>query len=509
MGLAKRLITSSLNRSSSNLSSPAVQLALKIAFLGLLSILVATLYPFDFSHQGDTIPRAIKGSLRVRSGPKDIIFNILLFMPLGFGISGLLQNIRSSLLFKQASILCICFTLSCSVELLQNFLPQRSPTSFDVLTNTVGGVLGGLCFCWQGEQILTHALALGVRIRKALLKLPLTLLVAVFLGYLLLSFGTMLSAQTATLSNWVSFFPMYLGNQQTNSSRWEGFISEVQLSDRAVFPQEARDILAGKTQLDETSLIASYDLRKTANYRDQTGQAPELVWRGQGSNQRSNENGAFLSGDHWLETSEPVASISQRIRDTSEFTLLTTLQPTRNQNVLYARIVSIASPDGILNLVIGQVDTDLVCWMHTSEDAQYWAPKGEFKNVFADLKPQRLILTYSGSVLRLYSGGTASHRFNTSFYQNLTVGGQRVLALGKVFLPLAVLLVLIATSIKHQNVLHLVLLCSAAVLPPLVLEKLLALQFHREINHSNILLGLIIMLSPLITLQDYFRWRLR
>ncbi len=60
--------------------------------------------------------------------------NIILFVPLGFFITLLFQRWWIGVL--------VSIVLSTSVELLQVFLPGRLATPRDVLSNTIGGVIG-------------------------------------------------------------------------------------------------------------------------------------------------------------------------------------------------------------------------------------------------------------------------------------------------------------------------------------------------------------------------------
>lgn len=517
MGIARP--DSSFNHPNRQNGSLEAQWAFKIALLGLLFILLATLYPFNFSYQGEGVFKAAKDSLRVHSGPKDIVVNILLFMPLGFGGLGLLTKSRLAVVFKLAIVLLVSLTLSGTVELLQNFLPQRSTTFFDILTNTSGGVLGGLCFYWRGEALLKAAFVLARKGKRVLSRLPLQLWVVAFLGYMLLSFGAMLTQQGGTFDTWSNSLPLYLGNPQTGRNAWEGQIAEFQILDRGITEQDARRIFASglPSSLAESSLVAAYDLKnptRGASYPEQAGRLPELAWRGQGSSTGSNDsfavsqggNGGVLLGmNRWLKSTAPVTPLLQRLQNTAEFTFMATVQPAKTDRVQYARFFAIASERvDQLNFMLGQANTDLICWLKTTLAEEPRIPVAIFRDIFTDLQPQRLVLTYSDSVLRFYSD-----RRSGRISENLIPGGQRAVALGMVFVPLAVLLGLTAILLKQRRRLHLLLLYTAAVLPPFVLEHLLALHSHRDVDQSNVLLGLAIMLSPLLLLQDFFRLRWR
>ena len=73
----------------------------------------------------------------------DIVVNIVLFIPIGLVLALFLQprvswDIRTLLVFA----LGIGVLLGLSIELLQTYVPQRIPSSSDVVMNAAGSVLG-------------------------------------------------------------------------------------------------------------------------------------------------------------------------------------------------------------------------------------------------------------------------------------------------------------------------------------------------------------------------------
>lgn len=124
-----------------------------ITFFGLLLILYKTLYPFDFCFR-ETCSNFGYHFLILGwgdSGILDVQGNLLLFMPLGFGLTGyLMQTLRLSKLHSLSVILLTSFWLSYAIEVLQVFQSSRFPSLIDVFSNSVGGLLGFLCFClWE------------------------------------------------------------------------------------------------------------------------------------------------------------------------------------------------------------------------------------------------------------------------------------------------------------------------------------------------------------------------
>ena len=120
-------------------------LSITITFLGFILILYKTLFPFNFLFEA-TFPRLDNFFFILgwgKSSPWDILFNVLLFLPLGFGLTSyLMQKKSATRLSVFGVILLVSFGLSYSIEILQVFQPSRFPALFDIFSNCVGGLLG-------------------------------------------------------------------------------------------------------------------------------------------------------------------------------------------------------------------------------------------------------------------------------------------------------------------------------------------------------------------------------
>lgn len=80
------------------------------------------------------------------SGWNDFLNNVLLFLPLGFGLACLAQAGALGRPTQLLMVLIIGSGLSFSIEVLQVFSPSRFPSLSDVLANTLGALLGFLAF---------------------------------------------------------------------------------------------------------------------------------------------------------------------------------------------------------------------------------------------------------------------------------------------------------------------------------------------------------------------------
>jgi glycopeptide antibiotics resistance protein len=122
--------------------------------LGLIVLVTLGSFPFDGSASVHHSPRPIwligwgaqSASESVKTMAVDVLLNVLLFMPFGVSLTRRLTSRRRlPRLMSLAVVFGTCFTVSYTIEVLQQFLPGRAPTLRDVLANSGGGVLG-----WAG-----------------------------------------------------------------------------------------------------------------------------------------------------------------------------------------------------------------------------------------------------------------------------------------------------------------------------------------------------------------------
>jgi glycopeptide antibiotics resistance protein len=118
------------------------------AFLAFLVILGCTLFPFRFS--ADTLAgRSIADVLLIPVGPDrslDVVTNMILFLPLGITLAGLLEQMRAPRSRVLTAALLGGLALSYGMEILQQFIPGRFTSLTDVAANTSGAVIGAIYF---------------------------------------------------------------------------------------------------------------------------------------------------------------------------------------------------------------------------------------------------------------------------------------------------------------------------------------------------------------------------
>ncbi|MBN8210652.1 VanZ family protein [Bacillus sp. NTK071] len=114
----------------------------------LLALFYATLFIYNYYPYGKSVNLVLFDSIKLmwESGSywlilKNIIGNILLFMPLGFLIPLVSNKWKSGLI-----IAIIGFATSTLIELLQYFVAQRIFDIDDILLNALGAVVGYVAF---------------------------------------------------------------------------------------------------------------------------------------------------------------------------------------------------------------------------------------------------------------------------------------------------------------------------------------------------------------------------
>jgi|GEM_PF-5372924 len=111
-----------------------------------LGIVAVTLYPFQFQ-----APVERDGTLRIIRGvvvgnPFELLANIFLFIPLGLSFSAFITQAEKGSLLGLALVFLVGVGFSFGIEWLQRFLPSRSPTFTDVVTNGSGMLVGIIAY---------------------------------------------------------------------------------------------------------------------------------------------------------------------------------------------------------------------------------------------------------------------------------------------------------------------------------------------------------------------------
>jgi VanZ family protein len=378
-----------------------------LVVISAILVILLTLFPYDFFF-AEVLNQLSYSYMRSRivrpDDLGDVIANIFLFMPFGFGVGCLTSKMK--LTHKKAALaaLIFSFALTFSVEFLQIFLPTRNPSHVDLITNTLGGIigfygfqLGGIYFlyCLQAiVNLITHS-----RFRP--------MLIAIAIAYLFFIFSFTVKLQNKIdlwkLSFWDVNFPLTIGNEFTGDRPWRGQISHLCIGDRAASTIEVSQLLNNddSCQALASSLVAAYDFKQASTYSDSTNTLPNLEWDKGNLNERS-INGVEFNSDNWLKTRD-VSVLNEKIKNSSQFTISFIITSKDSKQNGPARIISISPDVYNRNITIGQWQDSLsIRLRNLLAGANGTRPELIVPNVFNNTEPHHLIVTYNGNVLSVY-----------------------------------------------------------------------------------------------------------
>ncbi|MBD2776090.1 VanZ family protein [Iningainema tapete] len=466
-----------------NLSEQPVSLIdIILVFFSSILVILATLYPFNFSFNSNLSWQQLIESFNNTSLFQDQVNNVLLFMPVGFTVTNVLQKTRMKPIVKIFIVILASAGLSFTVELLQVFLPSRQPTPEDILNNTIGGCFGFLSFYTYNSRTITHQ---NIRVRHSAQKIT-----AFFAGYIFLTFIlAILWQNTTNLSTWSLNYHLLLGNEQIGDRPWQGYIYKVDIADKSVTEKEVSQIFTDETYFTNIgdSLLASYQLNNECCYQDQTGKLSRLVWRGKPTETQFGE-GVFFNSTNWLESSAAVTSLNKKISETSEFTISTTVASGNTNQTGPARIVSISRNSVRRNFTLGQQGSDLDLRIRTPITGKNGS---EFKlnvpGIFADTNPHHIVVTYSKATVQVYVDKLQNYySFNLL---ELMPKEHKIFYYALTFIPLGFCLALVTTLAKRRVIFYRLLLLNGIILPSVILESVLVSESGKSISLNSIILS--------------------
>ncbi|WP_071191869.1 VanZ family protein [Trichormus sp. NMC-1] len=457
--------------------------------VNILVIAIATLYPFNFSLPNSLSEFDFFSNFNNASSFQDQVNNVLLFMPLGFYLANLLHKLKIKVGLQIILVFLISAGLSSTVEVLQIFLPSRTPTPADIFNNTFGGFLGFLGFCFWNIQSLNNIVT---QIEASRSKPSNKKITGFILAYVSVILSTSIFWQSTTnLSNWDLNYPLLLGNESTGNRPWQGYISEVYITDRAITTEQAQTGLndANFFKSFGNSLLANYQLNSKCCEQKQTVNLPQLLWQGKPTN-IGESKGVFLSSSQWLQTAKPVKNLSQRISKKSEFTLSTTIATDNLQQTGPARIISISGNSLRRNLTLSQQGNFLDLRLRTpitgenGSDLQLMIP-----NVFIDNKFHQIIITYYKSTIKVYIDKV--QRYYSFNLLELIPFHQKIFYYALIFIPLGAGLALLSLFAKNRVIFSKLLVPSGILLPSIILEAILIRESDKSLSWKNLLLGIL------------------
>lgn len=343
-----------------------------VCLLGLAAILYLRLIPFDFIRV-DHIPLE-----RITWRPltfRDVPLNILLFIPFGFGLAGLMVR-RGRQTGIIGRVMLIGVLLSAVLEAAQLFMPDRVPSFADVAANAVGALLGyGLYRAWEMGFVVAlqrYATRRNLLIGTALY----TCSVVLFTSYLY---------RSVRLSNWDMSFPLVVGNEALGKRQWSGELKWLTMI----------------VHDNSSEVSGMYRFNGQAPFAELTGfiDLPPLNWR-EGPTMPQDGEGVNVGPGEWLATDGPATGFSSAARSVDRFEIEMSVASADPAQRGPARIVSISADATRRNVTIGQDRDALIIRLRTpasGENGQI--PEFLIPDVFADDRLRYINARYDAPML--------------------------------------------------------------------------------------------------------------
>ena len=382
-------------------SRPAEPVAYAL-FLGAL-----TLVPYDFSRAAarDTAFFRFSGAQFLDAA--DCVLNVVLLLPLGAMVQREITARGRGIALALFSAACLAFVLSSVIEFLQGFLPTRDSSAVDVLLNTAGAIAGAWIYGrWRATVTAPFAWLhrQPTPVHAALMAAAVCIVLAT---------SAVLQARTQ-LSNWSLDYPLLMGNERTGDRAWQGRLFAFELTDAATSVEDMRAFATGKGGTLPGNRLAAFSFASGPPYRDAAKTVPDLDWIGDSGD--TDGGGVSFQEGRWLRSTGPAVTLARRLRETSAFTIRIVCATDNFEQNGPARIISNSLDTRHRNFTIGQEKRDLVIRFRTPHTGMNGIrPEVIVPNVFTNVTPQEIVVTYDGSaLLAVVSGSGAVSRTELS-----------------------------------------------------------------------------------------------
>jgi VanZ family protein len=356
------------------------------------------------------------------------------YIPLGFAFGSLLwvwRGVRPQQIAIRCGIAFLCCAgISTVVEVGQIF-NSRDPSLADIISKTAGCTLGFVIFNIVGEAVLKFIVRGLLAVRRVN---DVRLFGAVAIAWLLIGMVAPLGAgHLGSLKAFDAGYPLLIGNETDGIRHWDGTVSNIWLSDKALHGDEVDDVLVSKTpaKMMGDSLVAVYHLDGHGPYHDATGNCADLAWTPNfktGATPDTTEPsdltgvnaigraGVPISEGWWLSTPAGGAEKAiDRISRSDAFTVVIDAAMGRlDRGDGWPRIFSISPDAGTRDIELLQDHQNLqVRVRNLASGKDCVSPELIVPNVFEDLLPHRLAVCYDNGLLTAESdaGGRYSLRF--------------------------------------------------------------------------------------------------
>ena len=476
-------------------------------------ILFLTLFPFRFDFQsklpGGTSPFFLGSGGKI-VGLSDALLNVLLFIPLGFGLT---EKLRERKIPRAACFFIVYAAgalLSYAIEITQIYIPMRDSGWEDVFTNSTGSIVGFLVYELLGALIIDSLSKLEMTLRTRLtLQRTAALLALYFLFWFAVS--AMFQRQTR-LSNWESDGLLVVGNEATGQSPWQGRVQRLQIADETIPDAVAIDLTSSTApQGARFAWRADYDFSSPAPIQDSKQFLPSLSWTS-AAPLPQNSNGVALDGKSWLTSRVAVADLVDGIRKTNQFSVhivCAAAQP----HIGNGHILSISRSPWFSDLTLRQEESNLVFWFRSPLSIKRAILAWYVPNVFTDTQERDILYSYDGADLSLYINGRKSRRPyrlgpGTSLARLLhqvrpaELEGYNDIYYALVFFPVGIILGLAKSGVRPSNATLLITITCSLLVPVVLLEFILVQVSGRPVSPSNLLLSFSLLIAGFLWIRS-------
>jgi glycopeptide antibiotics resistance protein len=398
-----------------NLRNKSLRWGNLLFIASLAAIVIATTSPFNFQIPEGFSGQFLQQKFEFGGSVKDYWQNILLFIPLGISLAMISARKQLSTPVILAAACLVSILITSAVETTQLFLASRVSNVTDIICNSLGGTLGAVLYFWR-SNIAQLLRGIVYRDSERLSLKSLLIAIACYCSIVLVMVLTLLA--NVNLANWDDNFHLTIGNEVTGDRPWNGQISNLYISDRGFNQSEIQQTF---TEAD-TFFAQSPDLVTfvkftdgASSYQDRSHHLPKLLWQGLSAssprelerslnNQQSLENSSILvNSRQWLKTAQPAAAISQKLKNTGEFSLYLAVASNDPQQFGPARIMSISQGTQSHNLLIGQEGTDLHLRLRTPITGSAASqPRFRIPRIFKNDNLARILVVFANKKLDFY-----------------------------------------------------------------------------------------------------------
>lgn len=393
----------------------------------LLGVYAATIFPGNFVVPKDLSWQSIIGKFHYGTNIKDYVRNILLFIPLGVGLGGIITTKK----YRPWQVVLLSFLiaviLSGNIELTQILLPSRTSSLSDIACNSLGGILGASFY--SGRQEIVNLITAIFTNNYSLINL--NLLVAIIISYCsALTLSSWLLLSNVNLSNWDDNYYLAIGNEIDRDITWNGYVTSLYFCDRSLEQQDVGLALKHTHSFFSalSSLVASYIfLENQPYYQDSTKQLPNLSWKidpeltkkpdnpvKSDLNQDSramrdldylihHEKKVYVDHFNNLISQSSPTILNQRIKKSNEFTLSLIIASDQFEQIGPARILALGKNLDNRNLMLGQENNNFTFSLRTPISGDK-AEQPEFiiPDLFGDRELHQILITYAQRKITIY-----------------------------------------------------------------------------------------------------------